>query len=337
MSLDSSNEKQREAALGEAKLPSTAAHESVVATNQGQEAFKAAKLDTTNAIDGSLRQYQPPGRQMPADWQQQNESIELCDGDVTVSRTKPGNEATFSRKELLAQGFEFPNPIEAYKNNIEHKYKGRELETIKQTIPDKAWDDAYAAFPELQQLGASGAKRLMKAIIANELEHYGKEDLVEDTAVNGGLGHQFAKNTLGFSQASIVGVRDMALQLNLQVERGQRTDSPLKQFDKAGDAHIAKALENPASAPLFVAAHNALDLQMLNRHRNELHVSLVALGYEYNADQVYATLGKEQKLMSRKDAVARRLPNNVALPTELVLKSSVHAANIERWLEKVHQ
>lgn len=193
MSLDSSNEKQREAALGEAKLPSTAAHESVVATNQGQEAFKAAKLDTTNAIDGSLRQYQPPGRQMPADWQQQNESIELCDGDVTVSRTKPGNEATFSRKELLAQGFEFPNPIEAYKNNIEHKYKGRELETIKQTIPDKAWDDAYAAFPELQQLGASGAKRLMKAIIANELEHYGKEDLVEDTAVNGGLGHQFAK------------------------------------------------------------------------------------------------------------------------------------------------
>lgn len=336
MSLDSSKEKQSEAAQREARQPSPAARDNVVTNNEEQDIFKAAKLDITNASDGSLRQHQPTGQQLPPDWHQQNESIELFDGDVTVSRTKPGSESVFSRKDLLAQGFHFPNPIEAYKHNIEHKYKGKELETIKQYIPDKAWDDAYKAFPELQQLGASGAKRLMKAIIANELEHYGKDDLLEDAAVNGGLSHQFAKRTLGFSQASIVGVRDMAHQLSLQAERGQRSDNPLKLFEKADDALIAKALENPANAPLFVAAHNALDLQMLNRHRGELGVSLVALGYIYNADQVYANAGKEQKLMTRREADGKGLTNHAALPTEPVLKSSVHAANIERWLGKVH-
>lgn len=50
----------------------------------------------TNASDGSLRQYQQTsqaGRKLPADWEEQNRSIELLDGDISISRVNPLTEA----------------------------------------------------------------------------------------------------------------------------------------------------------------------------------------------------------------------------------------------------
>lgn len=44
----------------------------------------------TNASDGSLRK-------LPADWQEQNESIQLTDGEVSISRTNPLREADLAR------------------------------------------------------------------------------------------------------------------------------------------------------------------------------------------------------------------------------------------------
>jgi hypothetical protein len=44
----------------------------------------------TNASDGSLRK-------LPADWQEQNESIQLTDGDVSISRTNPLREADLAK------------------------------------------------------------------------------------------------------------------------------------------------------------------------------------------------------------------------------------------------
>ena len=54
----------------------------------------------SNASDGSLRHYQSTTqvrRNLPSDWQQQNQSIELIDGDVTVSRTNPLKEANLTK------------------------------------------------------------------------------------------------------------------------------------------------------------------------------------------------------------------------------------------------
>ena len=53
----------------------------------------------SNASDGSLRHYQATTqvmRNLPVDWHEQNQSIELIDGDVSVSRTNPLKEANLA-------------------------------------------------------------------------------------------------------------------------------------------------------------------------------------------------------------------------------------------------
>ena len=53
----------------------------------------------SNPSDGSLRHYQATTqvrRKLPTDWHEQNQSIELIDGDVSVSRTNPLKEANLA-------------------------------------------------------------------------------------------------------------------------------------------------------------------------------------------------------------------------------------------------
>ncbi|HEY9785743.1 MAG TPA: hypothetical protein V6D17_10100 [Candidatus Obscuribacterales bacterium] len=100
---------------------------------------------------------------------------------------------------------------------------------------------------------------------------------------------------------------------------------------------LAQALANPVNTPLFVAAHMALDLHTLNRHKNEVHVTAEALGYFYNADRVYARSDtKHEHLLTKEEAKSKNIPSNPAWPTEYVLQHSEHAGNIRKWLEKVH-
>ena len=49
----------------------------------------------------------------------------------------------YGKDNVLAQGFSFPNPVEAYKKEVEHHYRGKELATMDKEIPDKAWGEAY--------------------------------------------------------------------------------------------------------------------------------------------------------------------------------------------------
>lgn len=243
----------------------------------------------------------------------------------------------YGQTDLIAQGFKFPNPIDAYKKEVEHHYRGRELETMNKEIPAKAWDDAYKSFPELKQLGGKDATRLMKAIIANELDHYDPLDLGEDAAAKTGHGGALHDKSIGFAQITPDGLRDMAKQFDAQVERGERTSNPLAKFEKLNSDQLAQALANPANAPLFVAAHMSLDLKTLNRHKGELHVTPESLGYQYNADRVYATSDtKHEHLMTKEEAKAKHIPSNPAWPTDYVLQHSEHAANIRKWLQKVH-
>lgn len=243
----------------------------------------------------------------------------------------------YGTNEVIAQGFQLPNPKDWYKNEIEHKYRGKEESTMNKDIPAKAWDEAYKTFPQLKQLGEKDATRLMKAITANELEHFGPEDVGQDAGAGSGHGGALHKYSLGFAQISPDGLRDMARQFDAQVTKHHLGSNPLAAFEKLNNDELAKALVNPANVPLFVAAHVALDLQTLNRHKNEVTVNLEALGYFYNADMVYAaTDTKHEHLMSKKDAQAKHIAFNPSLPTDEALKKSEHAANIRRWLGKEH-
>ncbi|HMY52690.1 MAG TPA: hypothetical protein PL112_18080 [Candidatus Obscuribacter sp.] len=239
---------------------------------------------------------------------------------------------------LVAQGFNIPNPVDTYKREFEHKYRGRELETINRDIPAKAWDEAYKAFPELKQLGQKDSIRLMKAIIANELDHYGPEDVTQDEVAKTGHGGGIVgTQSIGFAQIRPDGVRNMSRAFSHELAEGKRTSNPLQRFEKMNNDQLTKELTNPSNAPLFVAAHLARDLQILNRHKNELSVSPEGLGYWYNADRAYAkTDTKHEHLLVRKKADSAGVPNVPALPTEEVLKQSEHAANIRKWLGKIH-
>jgi len=193
------------------------------------------------------------------------------------------------------------------------------------------------AFPELKQLGEKDATRLMKAIIANELDHYGKEDLTEDAIANTGHGGIIHDKTIGFAQIKPDAIKEQAIAMDKEVEAGKREVNPLQRFEKMNDDQRAKELENPANAPLFVASNLAHNLHMLNNHKSELHVTPEALGYQYNPDCVYARSDtKHSDLMTRKEAENKHIDHNSALPTDAVLQKSEHAANIRKWLEKVY-
>lgn len=236
---------------------------------------------------------------------------------------------------LIAQGFTFPNAVDIYKKEIEHKYRGKELATMEKDIPKEKWDEAYKAFPELNQLGEKDATNLMKAIIANELDHYGAEDLTEDAVAKTGHGGGFHGQSIGYGQISPDGIRDMAKQFDKAVENHQRASNPLAKYEKMTDDKLAQELANPANAPLFVAAHIALDLQNLTHHAKELHPTPEALGYWYNADMAYAKSDKKHEhLMTKKEAKAKHISYDPALPTDTVLEKSEHAENIRKWLEK---
>jgi len=61
----------------------------------------------TNASDGSLRHYQQTNQgrhKLLSDWEEQNRSLELCDGDVSVSRTNPLKEINLSGDQKNANG-----------------------------------------------------------------------------------------------------------------------------------------------------------------------------------------------------------------------------------------
>lgn len=62
----------------------------------GHVEMSEAERARTNASDGSLRHYQQTNqarRKLPSDWEEQNRSLELSDGDVLISRTNPLKEA----------------------------------------------------------------------------------------------------------------------------------------------------------------------------------------------------------------------------------------------------
>lgn len=72
----------------------------------GQAEMNQIDQARTNSSDGSLRHYQKTnqgGRKLPVDWEEQNQSIELYDGGVSISRSSPLKEANLTAIAKLNQ------------------------------------------------------------------------------------------------------------------------------------------------------------------------------------------------------------------------------------------
>jgi hypothetical protein len=209
--------------------------------------------------------------------------------------------------------------VSAYKYGFEHPYRGRELSHLV-AIPQETFSQAFSAFPELQLIGKlseQNATQLMKAIIANELDHYGPEDTLEDKAAKAGQSWLIHNRTLGFSQQSPDGVRNMARILEEDMKAGKREKNPLSQYLHMTDQQLTTALEDPKQAPLFVAANLASNARMYERHNYPINEH--TLGYGFNPDLPDRT-GKLQHDL---------------LPSPEQLAKSQHAENIDKWLKKI--
>lgn len=205
-----------------------------------------------------------------------------------------------------------------FKRVIEHHYRGDEQEMLA-SIPQQAWSDAYSAFPELASaahLSKKDSCRLMKAILANELEHYDKWDLAEDILVGAKGQDLLYDKTVGWSQISVFGVRGYLAELQKEVSEGKRKDNPLAKYVGKTDAQLLEVLQDSKALPLFVAANLAHNVRMYARHGYP--VTIETLGYGFNPD-----------LADSSDALKHSL-----LPTSEELKKSVHVRNVLRWFNK---
>jgi hypothetical protein len=344
MSLDGSNEKKTDALREEAKPSSTAARENVVAAPPEQELFKAAKLATTNASDGSLMQYQPTGRQMPADWQQQNESIELFDERVVVSRTKPGNESIFQRSKEEPQKIaydikDFQRDAEKAWVNVGEPLLAKTEESWDKlsggSVSMRAAESAYDAFPQLAEHGLP--RRIVAALILNEVRHRKPKDPYEDALV-GMFGkvvdvrHGFKDNpdaSIGPGQIQVRNIRELA----------QHYDQ-LKKFPDP-----VRAALDPGKAPYFVAAYLVERISWLQAYNAKHEQAKVPINdgtlfYLYNPDVVVkhgvanptpddfralTGLEKAERSVTRKKPESQKDWDSVQLPINpvVVQKSSV--------------
>ena len=221
----------------------------------------------------------------------------------------------------------------------DHPFRGRELGTIARDIPEEKFQQAYNAFPEIKDaLSPEGSNRLMKAVIANELNNYGPDDVIQDklAKLTGGIGE--SGMTLGYSQITPVGVRAMAKELEDQVNRHERANNPLAKYLNADNKAITRALEDPKEAPLLVAANIAHNIRMYRN--NGVVINEGTLGYGFNPDVSFRHDDKKHEHpLTPKEAKHLKSAgvsvDKAILPTGAVLGKSPHFANIEQWLSAI--
>lgn len=223
--------------------------------------------------------------------------------------------------------------------HFDHPYLGNEVATIDRLIPADSWLSAQSRFPEIQaHLSPKAATALMKAITANELEHYGSEDRIQDAWANlsGGVGE--SRMTLGFTQVSPKGVVDMAQELEDDLKQHRRKDNPLSKYLAMPEQQVVASLEDPTTAPLIIAANIAHTIRMYERRK--VPITPATLGYGFNPDISFRRDDKHHEHPLRPKEVRHLVRQGVAcekaiVPTEAILDRSEHVANILRWFKKV--
>ncbi|MBI1269541.1 hypothetical protein GC174_03820 [bacterium] len=210
---------------------------------------------------------------------------------------------------------------DAYRYGIEHPYRDREFQQLSK-IPESAWESAFEAFPELSNiahLSKTRGTQLLKALAGNELDHYGKEDLLQDIATEKGFGGWLHGNTIGFSQQSPDGIKNMARILEEEVKSGKRASNSLHRYLEMTNKQLAEALLDPKQVPLFISANLASNTRMYQRHGYPINET--TLGYGFNPDLLDSSGQLKHSL----------------LPPETELVQSQHAKNVHKWLNKIQE
>jgi hypothetical protein len=160
------------------------------------------------------------------------------------------------------------------------------MASLTQSNP-RAWDQARDAFPQLANVPTD----LMKAYTLNEINHYDRNDWIDDMAAAAGhpvdLPARGKKDsTLGLCQISPKGV-----------EQFEHQYPQLKQFlnNKGyGPGQEARALLDPECVPMIVAAKTAAIVQDMQDHDIK-HPTVEQIAYAYNPD-VYSYLEHNHKV-----------------------------------------
>ncbi len=165
-----------------------------------------------------------------------------------------------------------------------------------------AWEDASAAFPQLQGVSVD----LMKAYTLNEIHNYDRNDWLDDLAAANGLLidsplRKAEDATLGLSQISQKGVHTFE-------DRYPQLRKFLEGKGYSGPGHEAKALLDPECVAMIVAAKTASVVEDMQKHGIK-HPTNEQLAYAYNPDVYsYSEHGhKEYKALYQGEIYASKL------------------------------
>ncbi|MBA3857505.1 MAG: hypothetical protein C0507_11410 [Cyanobacteria bacterium PR.3.49] len=219
--------------------------------------------------------------------------------------------------------------------DIGHPLAGKEISIIGR-IPEAAWKESASLFPELTSNGFTKERSalVMKSILANELRHYDLFDQADDTHVQM-LGSPISKSdrlaedaTLGYAQISVNGVRKLSQEFPQVKEYLTKHGYPPGQE--------LKALTDPKIAPILIAGNMAHTAKMYEHHG--IPVTEQSLAYGFNPDISFSREDKNHAKPLTPKAVRHleregKHADKVLLPTESVLQTSPHVANIQHWLD----
>lgn len=219
--------------------------------------------------------------------------------------------------------------------DIGHPLAGKEI-GIMQRIPESAWNDALALFPELSASGITKERSilLIKSILANELRHYDLADQADDTSAHM-TGHPLPKPgraaedaTLGYTQISVNGVRKLSEEFpQIKTYLTDHGYPPGQEF---------RALTDPKIAPILIAGNMAHTAKMYANHG--IPITEQSLGYGFNPDVSFSRDDKNHtnpltpKQVRHLEREGKHADKEL-LPSEAVLKTSPHVGNIQRWLD----
>jgi len=298
----------------------------------------ALNKDSQILIASSTVSSVPPLDQVGQFTEVQSDSPQLSP-EAIVAKEAGEQKQGFYENQLRQPGLRTDIVRVARPPHFDHPYLGNEVATIDRLIPADSWLSAQSKFPEIQaHLSPKAATALMKAITANELEHYGSEDRIQDAWANlsGGVGE--SRMTLGFTQVSPKGVVDMAQELEDDLKQHRRKDNPLSMYLALPEKQVVASLEDPTTAPLIVAANIAHTIRMYERRK--VPITPATLGYGFNPDISFRRDDKHQEHPLRPKEVRHLVRQGVScekaiVPTKAILDRSEHVANILRWFKKV--
>lgn len=234
----------------------------------------------TNASDGSLRHYQRTnlaGQKLPADWHEQNRSLELQDGDISISRVNPLKEANLaSPDKRTANGKPYQvytaeasqalqKPGEISKELTQGEYQSRtklnvQITNVPEVSPGLNPQDAIKYVSTVVDTGVAAVR---------QIEHHMTEQGAINQDIENTANHlkqspfQFEKDVLG----AFLGAVD-------------KLDKPMTADQRAGVAGAlmpmffleggAKPIDNAAVNQMKLDQMTAEELKMLGIERKEM-------------------------------------------------------------------